>query len=188
MAQPLRQIGNSFRVQKLPEARHRSLKRALEILRPSRNPIRGQIARVLRDMGRLDRGITSKIGPTGRRYRRAWSLLNEVEDGAEMGSGAGSLKPEYVSMSDPSTRGLADAGEPGALPGHVLVTFDVLPSGRTRNIQILESVPPGLKDESSARSIARSRFRPQIVDGEPVLAEGVARDFTFYYTPRAADN
>ena len=187
MAQPLRQIGNSFRVQKLPEGRGiGSLKRALEILEAQPEPDTLQIARVLRDMGDWSVAF-SKIGPTGDEYRRAWSLLNEVEDGAEW-QRRWFLEPEYVLHEYPSTRGLADAGEPGALPGHVLVTFDVLPSGRTRNIQILESVPPGLKDESSARSIARSRFRPQIVDGEPVLAEGVARDFTFYYTPRAADN
>ena len=68
------------------------------------------------------------------------------------------------------------------------MTFDVLPSGRTANVSVLESVPPGLKDESSARSIARSRFRPRIIDGELVVATGIARDFTFYYTPRGADD
>ena len=187
MAQPLRQIGNSFRVQKLPEGRGiGSLKRALEILESQPEPDTLQIARVLRDMGDWNVAF-SKIGPTGDEYRRAWSLLDEVENGEEMRR-RWFLEPDYVLREYPSTRGLADAGEPGALPGHVLVSFDVLPSGRTANIRVLESVPPGLKDDSSARSIARSRFRPRMIDGEPVLAEEVARDFTYYYTPRESED
>ena len=186
MAQPLRQIGNSFRVQKLPEGRGiGSLKRALEILESQPEPDTLQIARVLRDMGDWNVAF-SKIGPTGDEYRRAWSLLDEIENGEEW-QRRWFLEPDYVLREYPSTRGLADQGEPGALPGHVLVTFDVLPSGRTTNIRVLESVPPGLKDDSSARSIARSRFRPRVTDGEPVLAEDIARDFTYYYTPRGSD-
>ena len=183
MAQPLRRIGNSFREQKLPEGRGiGSLKRALEILEAQSEPDTEQIARILRDMGDWNVAF-SKIGPTGDEYRRAWSLLDELENGAEV-QRRWFIEPDYVLHEYPSTRGLADPGEPGAQSGHVLVTFDVLPSGRTSNIRILESEPPGFKDDSSARSIARSRFRPRVVDGEPVLAEGVARDFTFYYTPR----
>ena len=186
MAQPLRQIGNSFRVQKLPEGRGiGSLKRALEILESQPEPDALQIARVLRDVGDWNVAF-SKIGPTGDEYRRAWRLLDEIENGEEL-QRRWFLEPDYVLREFPSTRGLADQGEPGALPGHVLVTFDVLPSGRTANIRILESVPPGLKDDSSARSIARSRFRPRVIDGEPVLAEDVARDFTFHFTPRESD-
>ena len=187
LAQPLRQIGNSFRVQKLPEGRGiGSLKRALEILEAQPEPDVLQIARVLRDIGDWNVAF-SKIGPSGDEYRRAWSLLNEIEDGDAL-QRRWFFEPDYVLHEYPSRRGLADEGEPGALPGHVLVAFDVLPSGRTQNVRVLESVPPGMKDETSARSIARSRFRPRMIDGEPVLTEGVARDFTFHYTPKASDN
>ena len=187
LAQPLRQIGNSFRVQKLPEGRGiGSLKRALEILEAQPEPDNIQIARMLRDIGDWNVAF-SKIGPTGDEYRQAWNLLSELQVGEEV-QRRWFLEPEYVLHEYPSTRGLADPGDPGALAGHVLVTFDVLPSGRTANVSVLESVPPGLKDESSARSIARSRFRPRIIDGELVVATGIARDFTFYYTPRGADD
>ena len=186
LAQPLRQIGNSFRVQKLPEGRGiGSLKRALEILQSQPEPDKLQMARVLRDIGDWNVAF-SKIGPTGDEYRQAWSLLSELEDGEQV-QRRWFFEPDYVLHEYPSTRGLADPGEPGAQAGHVLVTFNVLPSGRTANIAILESVPPGFKDESSARSIARSRFRPRLVDGEPVVAAEIARDFTFYYTPRGAN-
>ena len=187
LAQPLRQIGNSFRVQKLPEGRGiGSLKRALEILQAQPEPDKFQTARVLRDIGDWNVAF-SKITPTGDEYRQAWNLLDGLENGVDL-QRRWFLEPEYVLHEYPSTRGLADPGEPGARSGHVMVTFDVLPTGRTANVQVLESEPPGLKDESSARSITRSRFRPRLIDGEPVVAEDIARDFTFYYAPRSTDD
>ena len=59
--------------------------------------------------------------------------------------------------------------------------FDVSETGRTSNIEILESIPPGLKDASAIRAIRRSRFRPRIIDGETVSTEKVIRSFSFYY-------
>jgi outer membrane biosynthesis protein TonB len=64
------------------------------------------------------------------------------------------------------------------------VGFDVAEDGRTINVAVLESDPPGLKDDSTARAINRSRFRPRMVNGELVGSEGLIRRFTFYYTPR----
>ena len=182
LVRPLREVGNSFRAQKLPEGRGvSSLKRALEILQAEPDPDKLQMAEVLRDLGDWSVAF-SKVGPTGNEYREAWALLNEVEDGERL-QRRWFLEPDYVLRENPSTRGLADPGTPGALDGHVLVVFDVTPNGRTTNISILESEPPGLKDESTARSIARSRFRPRMVDGEIVHAQGIARNFTFLYEP-----
>ena len=65
----------------------------------------------------------------------------------------------------------------------MLVTFDVTPQGRTANVQVVDSDPPGKKDEAIVRSMRRSRFRPRIVDGEAVLAEKLARKFTFSFKP-----
>ena len=187
LAQPLRQIGNSFRVQKLPEGRGiGSLKRALEILQAQPGPDKLQMARVLRDIGDWNVAF-SRVAPTGDEYREAWTLLDELENGADL-QRRWFFEPDYVLHEFPSRRGLADPGEPGARPGHVLVTFDVLPTGRTANVQVLESEPPGLKDESSARSISRSRFRPRLVGGEPTVAEDIARDFTFHYEPDSTDD
>ena len=182
LVRPLREIGNSFRAQKLPEGRGvSSLKRALEILQSEPEPDKLQMAEVWRDLGDWSVAF-SKVGPTGQEYREAWALLNEVEDGERL-QRRWFFEPEYVLRENPSTRGLADPGTPGARDGHVLIVFDVTPAGRTSNISILESEPPGLKDESAARSIARSRFRPRMIDGEIVAAQGIARNFTFLYVP-----
>lgn len=187
LARPLREIGNSFRTQKLPEGRGiSSLRRALEILQAQADPDQLEVARVLRDIGDWNTAF-SKVGPTGIEYREAWALLNEVEDG-ERWQQRWFYEPAYVLRENPSTRGLADPGDIGAVPGHVLVVFDVTPDGRSENISILESDPPGLKDDAAARSIARSRFRPRMVDGEIVHAQGIARNFTFYYEPEPGED
>ena len=52
------------------------------------------------------------------------------------------------------------------------------------DVTVIEAVPPGLKDDSTARAINRSRFRPRIVDGAFVRVPGQARNFTFHYLPR----
>jgi hypothetical protein len=50
---------------------------------------------------------------------------------------------------------------------------------------VVESNPPGLKDEAVLRHIRRSRFRPQIANGEIVSREALALQFNYRYTPDA---
>ena len=139
-----------------------------------------QIAEVLRDLGDWNVAF-SKVGARGDEYRQSWAILADLENGEDL-QRRWFREPDYVLRENPSTRGLADPGDPGAMPGHVLVIFDVLPNGRTANVSVVESEPQGLKDESAARSIARSRFRPRMEDGEIVVAEKLARNFTFFYS------
>jgi TonB family protein len=182
MIRALRETGNSFRVQKYPEGRGISaLRRALEIAeaQPERDNL--VLAEILVDIGDWNTAF-SKVGPTGDEYRRAWELLGTVADGARLRHQWFS-EPDYVLRENPSNRGITSANEEGAVPGNVLVRFDVTAEGRTVNVQVVESVPPGLKDDSTARAINRSRFRPRMIDGELVATEGLARNFTFHYVP-----
>ena len=140
------------------------------------------VAEILVDIGDWTVAF-SKVGPTGEEYLQAWQLLGELENGNALRE-AWFGDPNYVLRENPSNRGLGNPTDPGALPGHVLITFDVSPSGRTTNVTVIESVPPGLKDDSTARAINRSRFRPRMVAGEFVWTRGLARNFTFHYQPR----
>ncbi len=183
MVRALRETGNSFRVQKYPEGRGISaLRRALEISLAQPEPDELIVAEILVDIGDWTVAF-SKVGPTGEEYLQAWQLLGELENGAALRT-AWFDEPSYVLRENPSNRGISAASEPGALPGHVLITFDVTEFGRTTDVTVIESVPPGLKDDSTARAINRSRFRPRIVDGEFVRVLGQARNFTFHYLPR----
>ncbi|HEY5624541.1 MAG TPA: tetratricopeptide repeat protein, partial [Gammaproteobacteria bacterium] len=182
MIRALRETGNSFRVQKYPEGRGISaLRRALEIAEAQPERDNRVIAEILVDIGDWNTAF-SKVGPTGDEYRRAWDLLGTVADGERLRHEWFS-DPDYVLRENPSNRGISSANEEGALPGNVLVRFDVTAEGRTINVRVVESVPPGLKDDSTARALNRSRFRPRMVDGELVATEGLARNFTFHYVP-----
>ncbi len=183
MITPLRAMGNSFRIQKLPEGRGlSSLRRALEIAESQPEPDKLIIAEILVDIGDWNVAF-SKVGPTGDEYRRAWQLLGELANGDALRE-EWFDEPSYVLRESPTNRGLSSPTDPGALPGHVLIAFDVTESGRTSNVIVVESVPPGLKDDSTARAINRSRFRPRMVDGEFVSARRLARNFTYHYQPR----
>ncbi len=183
MVAPLRETGNSFRIQKLPEGRGvSSLRRALEIAESQPEPDDLIIAEILVDIGDWNVAF-SKVGPTGDEYRRAWQLLGELANGDALRE-EWFDEPSYVLRENPSNRGLVSPDDRGALPGYVLIAFDVTENGRTTNVIVVESVPPGLKDDSTARAINRSRFRPRMVDGELVSARRLARNFTFHYRPR----
>ena len=157
-------------------------RRALEIAESQPEPDSLIIAEILVDIGDWNVAF-SKVGPTGEEYLQAWNLLGELENGAALRA-AWFDEPSYVLRENPSNRGISAASEPGVLPGHVLITFDVTEFGRTTNVTVIEAVPPGLKDDSTARAINRSRFRPRIVDGAFVRVPGQARNFIFHYLPR----
>jgi TonB family protein len=70
----------------------------------------------------------------------------------------------------------------------VIVKFDLDKSGHANNVTIVESDPPGFKDEAVIRHIRRSRFRPQMVDGEAVARESLALQFNYRYSPNATSS
>ena len=182
LVEPLRDIGNSYRLQKLAEGRGiSSLKRALEIAETAEpfDPL--VAARVLRDIGDWYTAF-SRMSSTGEEYRRAWRLLGELDNGERIRA-RWFDDPDYVLREYPSSRGLADANDFGAVEGFVRIRFDVDESGDPLNVAVLESQPPGFKDDTMLRSIRRSRFRPRLVDGEIVYSAGLIRNFTFYYEP-----
>jgi tetratricopeptide (TPR) repeat protein len=177
---PLSEIGNSYRAQKLAEGRGiSSLKRALEIAEMGTDTL--ALARVLRDIGDWYTAF-SRVGASGQEYIRAWQLLGDVEEGETIRQ-EWFAEPGYVLREYPSSRGLADPGDPGVVPGHVLVAFDVDKDGHPLNAVVIEAEPPDFKDDTMLRAIRRSRFRPRVVDGELVYATGIVRNFSFHYDP-----
>jgi len=181
---PLREMGNSFRVQKLGEGRGISaLRRALEVAEAQAEPDGLETARVLRDIGDWYTAF-SRVQLSNDEYVRAWELLGTVENGEELRTewfddGDG----DYVFREYPNTRGLANSDDPGAVEGYVRIVFDIDENGRPLNVNVLESEPAGYKDETMVRAVSRSRFRPRVVDGEITSATGLIRNFRFHYEP-----
>ena len=178
MAKPLQETGNSFRTQGAAVGQGISgLRQALELLEAAPERDAYAIAAVLRDIGDWQVAF-SKVDPNSAEYRRAWQLLGEVTNGEALReqwfSGI-----EYVFYEVPSNRGLSTATD--ASTGFVLVKFDLAASGRTLNVQVLESEPPGFKDAAMERHVRLSRFRPHMEDGVPVMARNLALQITFRY-------
>lgn len=180
--QALLGIGNSYRVQRIPEGTGASALRdalALLLAQPERDPL--AIAEALRDIGDWEVAF-SKVAYDGAEYRRAWQLLGDLENGEQLRT-AWFRGPVYVLREPISQRGISQ--DPNAPSGHVLVRFDVETTGQSANAVIVESEPSGLKDDAVLRHIRRSRFRPQLVGGQVVRGEGLALQFNYRYTSDA---
>ena len=175
-------IGESFRAQRIPEPQgFGALHDALQILTMRGSTDKLALAETLRDIG--DWGVAfSKVDYDGAEYRRSWAALGEVPDGdkyrKQWYSG-----PNYVLREPVSLAGLSQ--EPNSPAGHVIVKFDLDKTGHASNVSIVESDPPGFKDEAVVRHIRRSRFRPQMIDGELAARDSLALQFNYRYSRNA---
>jgi protein TonB len=59
--------------------------------------------------------------------------------------------------------------------GWVEVEFTILPDGSVADPEVLQSEPPRLFDRNAIRAILRWKFKPRIVDGQPVARRAVQR-------------
>ena len=147
LVRPLREMGNTFRVQKVAEGRGiGALRRALEVAEAQAEPDPLELARVLRDIGDWYTAF-SRVGPSREEYLRAWELLGSVEDGERLRDDwFNDSDGHYVLREWPSTRGLADPGEPGAVEGFVRIVFDIDIDGKPLNVALM--TPPALGGSS----------------------------------------
>lgn len=179
---PYRELGNSFRVNAFEQPRGASaLQSALELIEQQEEVDELTRAQVLLDIGDWKTAFGAVDGGAAE-YLQAWQALDVVENGDEFQqSWFGGRRPIFVLTQRMSDRGLSQA--PEAMDGRVIVRFDIDARGRPANAAVLESDPPGFKDEAALRAIRQSRFRPKIIDGEIVLARNFGVEFTYSYLP-----
>jgi tetratricopeptide (TPR) repeat protein len=179
---PLLGIGNTYRRERNPAGTGRAaIEDAVEILakQPDQDPL--LTATALRDLG--DWSIAfNEPHFDGAEYRRAWQLLSSLPNGVELRQ-EWFFAANYVLYEPISSRGLST--EPDAKSGHVIARFDVDVRGNSFDVTIVESDPPGFKDEAVLRHIRRSRFRPLISAGEFVPGHALAIQFRFRYAEDA---
>ena len=65
--------------------------------------------------------------------------------------------------------------------GYVLISYTVQADGRTADIRVVESDPPGVMDKSVVSTFARSLFRPQRIAGVATGAENQLFQLDFRY-------
>lgn len=124
----------------------------------------------------------SRSGASSGDYLEAWRLLGRVANSE-------TLRSEWfdeltvVEMNPVSRRGLS--ADPDAPIGYVEIYFTVDPEGRTRDLEITDSYPPGFKNEAFLRQYRDARFRPRVENGELVPVRRARRN-EFRYDPEAA--
>lgn len=164
-----------------------ALRRALEIAENHPESTPSLVADSLIDTGNYHtlRGEAQKAR---RAYRRAWELLNENESLAAIRDRRFDrpvlIRPARApAYAEEETNPIVNPvyREREFDQGVVVADYTVNARGRTEDIDVIESEPPGLMDAEVKRAVRRLVYRPRYVDGEPVSTPGQTLRHRFSY-------
>ncbi len=65
------------------------------------------------------------------------------------------------------------------IEGYVLLEFVVTRTGAVRDPVVLESKPPGIFDRAALNAALKFKYKPKVVNGEPIDVAGVRNRITF---------
>ncbi|MGM0481781.1 MAG: energy transducer TonB, partial [Pseudomonadota bacterium] len=65
------------------------------------------------------------------------------------------------------------------IEGYVVVEFTVTKQGSVRNPTVVEAQPQGVFEQSALDAVLKFKYKPRVIDGEPVEVEGVRNRMTF---------
>jgi protein TonB len=65
------------------------------------------------------------------------------------------------------------------IEGYVLLEFIVTKTGAVINPVVIESDPPGIFDRAAINAALKFKYKPKVVDGEPIDVAGVRNRITF---------
>ena len=65
------------------------------------------------------------------------------------------------------------------IEGYVLLEFVVTKTGAVINPVVLESSPPGIFDRAALNAAVKFKYKPKVVNGEPIDVAGVRNRITF---------
>jgi periplasmic protein TonB len=68
------------------------------------------------------------------------------------------------------------------IEGYVLLEFTVTETGAVENPVVIEAEPPGIFDRAAINAALRFKYRPRVIDGEPVRVHGVQNRIVFELT------
>ena len=63
--------------------------------------------------------------------------------------------------------------------GYCTVEYTVTKAGTTRDITPVDCSPPGYFERSSLKAAQKFKYKPRVVDGEPIEVPGIQNRFTF---------
>jgi protein TonB len=65
------------------------------------------------------------------------------------------------------------------ITGYCIVEYTVTTSGAIRDPQAVDCQPSGVFDKASIRASLKFKYKPRVVDGEPIEVAGVRNKFTY---------
>ena len=65
------------------------------------------------------------------------------------------------------------------IEGYVIVEFIVTKQGTTRDVRVVEAKPSGIFDRAAVQAAEKFKYKPRVVDGEPIEVPGVQNKITF---------
>ncbi|WP_198674479.1 energy transducer TonB [Idiomarina tyrosinivorans] len=65
------------------------------------------------------------------------------------------------------------------IEGYVLVEFTVTPQGSVTNPHVVKAEPEGIFEQAAMDAVLKFKYKPRVVNGEPVAVEGVQNRITF---------
>lgn len=72
------------------------------------------------------------------------------------------------------------------IEGYVIVEFIVSKLGTVVDPRVIESVPPGVFDREALRAALKFKYKPKVINGEPVDVAGVRNKITFQLDKESA--
>ena len=68
------------------------------------------------------------------------------------------------------------------IEGYVLLEFTVNSAGAVENPVVVEADPPGIFDRAAVQAALKFKYKPKVVNGEPIAVAGVRNRITFELT------
>ena len=96
----------------------------------------------------------------------------------ELGSGLQATDGEYlpiVKVAPTYPRRALSRG----IEGYAVIEYTVTKQGTVRDPKVVESEPEGVFDKAALKSAARYKYKPRVINGEPVEVPGVRTKITF---------
>lgn len=63
--------------------------------------------------------------------------------------------------------------------GYCTVEYTVTKSGTTRDIEAVDCSPPGYFERASVKAAEKFKYKPRVVDGDPIEVPGIQNRFTY---------
>ena len=65
------------------------------------------------------------------------------------------------------------------IEGYCIVEYTVTKSGSTKNVRATDCQPSGYFEDASVKAAEKFKYKPRVVDGEPIAVAGVRNKFVF---------